>query len=155
MCLLPFCSKLRAQFSKDDFIRLNGLKGVWRMPVKNGILYEKWVVQNDSILTGTSYKITDRDTMPLEKVKLHFNNGMITYTPITANQNQQQPVDFTLIAINDQQYIFENKSHDFPQQITYKLIGTDSLFATINGTTKKGFKEISYPYKRDQKIIQQ
>jgi hypothetical protein len=146
--LLSYCN-LQAQFSTTDFTKLNGLKGVWGMPVKNGVLYEQWVIESDSVMKGNSYKTAGTDTILLEKVTLHFNNGMITYTSVAANQNNNQPVDFKLVAIKKDQYIFENKAHDFPQQITYKLVGTDSLFASINGTTKNGFKEIEYPYKKE------
>lgn len=142
------CFRLQAQFSRDDFARMNGLTGAWRMVAKNGLLYEKWLIENDSTMKGISFKMAGADSIPLEEVILHFNKGMIIYTAITANQNKQQPVDFTLITIQKGQYIFENRAHDFPQQVTYKLIGNDSLHATINGTINNNFKEITYSYSR-------
>ena len=147
---IVFGKGVLAQHAKSDFAGLRGLEGTWKMTLKNGSLFEKWLIESDSILQGISYKISGPDSIPLEKVVLHFNNGKVTYTAITANQNKQQPVDFTLVSIKNGQYVFENKAHDFPQQVTYELVGRDSLYATINGTTDKGFKEITYPYSRIQ-----
>ena len=82
------------------------------------------------------------DTIPQETVQLKISNGIITYTSTVANQNNQQPVTFTLVKTENGKYIFENKAHDFPQQISYHLIDNNTLNASISGTAKDKFSEI-------------
>ncbi len=76
---------------------------------------------------------------------LNLQNGCVTYNPTLPDQ---QPVSFKLTEIRDGQYIFENKAHDFPQRIIYK-IDNNQLSVTINGNTPKGFKEIPYLFTRE------
>ena len=42
-------------------------------------------------------------------------------------------------------YTFENKAHDFPQQIIYD-IGEKTMNVTISGNTKNGFREIPFDF---------
>jgi len=148
-CLLFIAINLPAQFTQADFSKLHGMKGLWKMASKNGFLYENWIIENDSLLKGESYKVMNNDTTRLEKVRLHLHNGMITYSPVTYYQNQGKAVDFNLTGITGNQYTFENKLHDFPQLITYNLVSDTVMRASVSGNTKNGFKEIPYSYSKE------
>ena len=81
-------------------------------------------------------------------MELSIRNGKIVYKPTTLNQNNQQPVDFSLVQIVNGQFDFENKAHDFPQVISYEVRNGDSLYASIAGPTPSGNKTIPYNYAR-------
>ncbi len=134
-----------SQYSINEFTQLSNLTGSWKMKTPKGILFEQWQKQNDSTLSNKSFKVNGADTTMLEQVMLNFQNGSVTYNPTLPDQ---EAVSFKLVEIKDGQYIFENKTHDFPQRIIYK-IDKNQLAVTINGNTPKGFKEIPYLFTRE------
>ena len=134
---------IHAQYTQVDFKKLHRLKGTWTMNTSKGILNESWEIMNDSLLMGKSYEVQGKDTIPQEIVRLEFKEGNITYNPVVVDQNQQKPVVFKLASIRGNEFIFENKMHDFPQQIVYNL-GVDGLLASVSGATPNGIKEIKY-----------
>lgn len=129
-----------AQFKQSDFKALHGLEKCWEMKNRKGFLIEQWTKLNDSLLTGKSYQVSDKDTVMLETVQLKYENGIITYTPTVPGENAGKPVTFTLVSISNlTDYLFENKQHDYPQQIIYKL-GDYALKVTtraLNDTPEK------------------
>lgn len=120
------------------------------MTTQKGLLYEHWVLINDTTLHNKSYRVHQRDTVPQETVVLALNNGRITYASTVANQNNQENVVFTLGSIDNGKYIFENKAHDFPQVISYQLSGGEKLSAAISGKIKNSFREILFDYTRER-----
>jgi hypothetical protein len=134
-----------AQFTIANFTPLYSLTGSWKMKTSKGILFEQWQKKNDSTLSNKSFRVNGADTTMLEQVMLNFQNGSVTYYP---NLPDQEAVSFKLVEIKDGQYIFENKTHDFPQRIIYK-IDKNQLAVSINGNTPKGFKEIPYLFTRE------
>jgi len=119
----------------------------WEMKMKNGVLLEQWTKVNDSLLTSTSYRIRGRDTVIQEKVELKYAYGSITYSPTLIDQNEGQAVTFTLIKIENsgRTYTFENKQHDFPQQIVY-MLGDKTLRVVIKGQSNGQNKEIPFDF---------
>jgi hypothetical protein len=154
LCCLAFTQgeTAFAQFSITDFKPLHTLAGTWKMKTKNGFLFEHWYGVNDSTLQNKSYRVNGTDTIPEETVLLKISNGAIIYISTVANQNNQQPVSFTLIKKENGKYIFENKGHDFPQQISYHLKDDNHLDASISGTVNDKFREIRFNFKREEKF---
>ena len=150
MVLLLVFNYSYAQYTMKDFKPLQGLVGSWKMITKKGALYEHWLRFNDTLLQNKSYRVNGMDTIPQETVQLKILNGIITYTSTVANQNNQQPVTFTLVKTENGKYIFENKAHDFPRQISYHLIDNNTLNASISGTAKDKFSEILFNFKREE-----
>jgi len=142
LLFLLFSINSSAQFKFEDFKNLHSLAGMgWQMEMKKGSLIEKWGKVNDSLLISKSYRINGADTTTLETVELKYSNGVITYAPTVPDQNEGKPVTFTLISIqNWLNYTFENKQHDYPQQIIYQL-GGKSLKVTIRALNDPPEKE--------------
>jgi hypothetical protein len=44
--------------------------------------------------------------------------------------------------------VFENKTHDFPQKITYQFTSDDVMLATIEGTMNGKTEKIDFKYSR-------
>lgn len=128
------------------FANLQLLKGTWSMKTKDAILYESWQQENDSTLRSSSFIVKNNDTTFLEHVELKLRNKAIVYIPTVPGQNDQQPVNFTLINFEDSTYIFENKQHDFPQRIIYHLPQNNQLHAWIEGEVKGKYKRTDYNY---------
>ena len=121
-----------------QIIGLNWILGSWESDSKDGLFTEKWVVKNDSVYSATSVGLgTAKDTLFVENITIEQRGNDIYYIPTVNNQNEGKPVFFkcTNCSAQETKYptiSFENPLHDFPQTITYKLIG-DSLIAEVSG----------------------
>ena len=147
LCFLIFIKPCSGQFAHTDFEKLYELKGKWKMEQNTGYLVEEWLWVSDNILVSKSYTVKEKDTVFKETVRLDFKNGEIHYSPIVVNQNDGKEVRFKLINTDNGQFVFENKEHDFPQQIIYQF-SKNKLNVVINGNTSKGFSEIPFSFTR-------
>lgn len=64
------------------------------------------------------------------------------------DQNNEKPVSFYLTKSNDNQLVFENPKHDFPNKIVYNKINSDSIVATIEGIKNGKTQSEAFPMKR-------
>ena len=134
-----------SQYKLEDFKPLHRLATAWEIKSEKGVLVEQWERINDSLMHSKSYRVNGKDTIPEETVELKFSKGRITFSPTVPDQNQGKPVSFTLIAVEGTKFTFENKAHDFPQQIIYHIMERD-LHVTIKGNTKNGCREIPFNF---------
>jgi hypothetical protein len=117
--------------------KANWLTGSWGHTTPEGALSEKWVKVNDSVMHGESYFVVGgKDTVFAETVELAEANGKLVYTVTVPGQNNEKPVPFELTSANENQLVFENTKHDYPNKIVYNKITKDSLVAEISGTKK-------------------
>jgi hypothetical protein len=120
----------------QTFARLKQLEGRWQAKDGTDTIYENWQLLSPQEMFGKSYFLTGKDTVWLEHTKLVENKRGIFYIPSVARQNRGRPVFFRLISSERQQFVFENKDHDFPQRIIYHLSSKDSVHAWIEGTRR-------------------
>ena len=71
--------------------------------------------------------------------------GKLTHT---AHLAKQLPTPFTATTVNDSLLVFENPTHDFPQEIRYRKVNADSFVASIAGPQGGKRVEIPMPFKR-------
>ena len=125
------------------------LLGSWQMQKKSGIVSESWKQSNDSTFDGNSNLIkTTGEKMMLESIQLVFRGQQFFYIPTTANQNNQQPVNFIITSHSNESFTAENPAHNFPKRIIYTLINKDSLHATIDGGPAMPQKKSIFSYSR-------
>lgn len=135
-------------FSENDFKVLQGLEGLWKMETSRGAIYEEWQAKTNSKMTGRSYRINNTDTVVMERIELYLEGNDIIYSPVVSNQNNQQAITFRLISITDGRYIFENKAHDFPQRVIYKIVSKDTVHARIEGIRNGQERGSDFRYSR-------
>ncbi|HLF50912.1 DUF6265 family protein [Flavobacterium sp.] len=124
------------------------LIGEWGNTSKEGVLTETWMKENDSTFHGKTYFITGKDTAFTESIQLMQKNGQLLYIPTVSDQNEGKSVSFILTTSTENQLVFENKEHDFPQKITYNKISTDSIVAEIYGIKDEIESKETYPMKK-------
>lgn len=112
------------------------LIGNWGNNANGAAMTENWVQLNDSVFSGESYVVVNKDTVFAETVKLDEASGKMAYTVSVPGQNKELPVRFEMSSLNDKQMVFENPAHDYPNKITYTKITNDSLVAEISGVQK-------------------
>jgi hypothetical protein len=135
-------------FTENDFKALQGLEGLWKMETGRGTIYEEWQTKTNNKMTGRSYRINNTDTIVMERIELYREGNDIVYSPVVSNQNNQQAVPFKLISITDGRYIFENKAHDFPQRVIYKIESKDAVHARIEGIRNGQERGSDFRYSR-------
>ena len=127
------------------------LLGSWQMQKKSGVITESWKQSNDSTMDGNSYLIKPTgEKMLLENVQLVYRGQQFFYIPTTANQNNQQPVSFTITSHSNENFTAENPAHDFPKRIVYTMINRDSLHAVIDGGPDMPKKKSTFYYSRQK-----
>lgn len=110
------------------------LIGTWENKTPRGSIYETWIKTNHKKLSGKSYILKEKDTIVFETIELVQQEGNLFYIPTVKNQNGGLPVRFAARKISENQLIFENMQHDFPQTISYMKTGANSLLAEISGS---------------------
>ena len=147
---LPFTAHAQSthSFSDEHFKKLEVLEGTWKMNMGKSSIYEKWKKVSDTLYRGSSYSVTSKDAVLNETLTIHFSSGKIIYTSVVPKQNEGQPVSFTLISTGNSTYVFENKDHDFPQQIAYEIRDNDHIDASIRGNNGEKFRKVDFPYER-------
>lgn len=140
---------VKFDYNTDDFKLLYPLIGQWTTPYKDGELIEKWELKYEKMINGKTIFLKGDVEKSQEDINLVLEDRRIYYIPTVSGQNNDEPVKFTLIEIEDEnKFIFENKDHDFPQRIIYEFKSPDEINATIEGETKNGLKQIEYKFKR-------
>ncbi len=135
--------------SKTNIDSFSWLVGTWEMKVKNGALYESWLMLKDGSLQSKGFKVkSNGDTIPLESVQIAHKNDSYYYTSTVSDQNNRQPVPFKMTSVKKNEFIAENPVHDFPQRISYALQMDGSLYAFIDGKEKGQYKKSEFMYQR-------
>jgi hypothetical protein len=106
---------------------LDWLIGCWETPDKSAM--EAWVKDPDGSLSGFSVTVKDGQVIFYEVLRItRLDDGSTAYT---AHPAGQRTTTFTTTLVSGTEVTFSNSSHDFPQEITYKLDGKN-LSATIS-----------------------
>ncbi len=122
--------------------------GKWQMKTKNGKIVERWILHKDS-LTGHSHQFKDTgDSALTETIVLKKIKGEWTFCVTGYEKNNEGTTHFKLISSQNNTFTFENKQHDFPQQIVYQNKGKTELLAWIEGDMGGKHRKIEFPYKR-------
>lgn len=125
------------------------LIGTWQHQDESGnVSYESWKKINSDELSGKSYVLQEGDTVVFEELSLVCRQDSLFYIPTVKGHNNDRPISFPLSSISEDKMLFENLLHDFPQQISYQKIGTDSLVAEVSGLENGVQRKFAIPMKR-------
>ncbi len=132
----------------NDIQKAEWLIGTWENKTQKGSIYETWTKTGNNEFLGKSYSVRGKDTIIFENIRLVQENKKLFYIPTVKNQNDGLPVRFAAKNISENQLVFENPEHDFPQIIAYKKITSDSLIAEISGTRNGQNRKQTFRMKR-------
>jgi len=118
---------------KEKIKAANWLLGNWENKSADGVLSEIWTKTNDSTFQGQSYFIKEKDTIHFETIVLQQTGENLTYSANVKGQNENKPVSFSFTETNENQIVFENKKHDYPQKISYQKAPNNNIVATVSG----------------------
>lgn len=131
-------------------ITFDWLLGQWEAKEQGSLFTETWQSIDDSTLAAVSLMLKGQDTLFSENISLAYRMGKIEYIPLFPGEKPEDAVRFVLIDSTQHVFVFENKSHDFPQRIIYKAISQDSVLAWIEGIEKGKFRKEEFKLARKQ-----
>jgi len=120
--------------------QLRWIEGVWldsttfsfRNPTVS--FMEEWKYYPDSI-SGKGFSIKENDTTIMQALCIREINGVINYV---ARPVGEAILGFPLTFLSENEAVFENPVHEFPQKIRYLKTSDDSLQVIISGVMPQG-----------------
>lgn len=128
-----------------DVQRAAWIAGCWELRSGARVTHEQWMSPAGGAMLGMS-RTTVRDTLrEWEHLYLGPVAGDVAYV---ARPSRQAETAFAAVTLSDTLLLFENPAHDFPQRIIYRLRGTDSLVARIEGVRGGQLRGVDFPMRR-------
>ncbi len=122
--------------------------GNWEMKTPSGNVNETWKKTKAGMI-GESYRHgNEGKTVLTEKIELKIIDNVFNFSVTGFEEGNKGRTTFKLVSAKNQTFVFENKSHDFPQRIVYQQKDKNNLLAWIEGSINGKMKKIDFPYQR-------
>jgi hypothetical protein len=144
--LLMMLSVSFADADAQGLDELSWLSGCWAIENSEPGSTESWLAPAGGTMLGVSRTVKGGKTVAYEFMQIHaLDNGTLAFTAKPSNQAE---ATFTLLRSGKHEITFENKAHDFPQRVSYRLVAAGTLMARIEGTRNGKERAIDYPMKK-------
>lgn len=120
---------------KLEFQKMAWLEGLWTNPDDSIHIFTLWRRPNDSILSGSSWQMKGKDSIPVQINEISSVNEDISLSIESFGNNDGYSDDYVLVTNKNGEHVFESASKDFPKRIIYKLNPDGSLYIRLEGTT--------------------
>ena len=143
-----FAAFASASASADgaDLAKLSWLGGCWQSVGAESGSGELWTVPAGGAMLGIGRTIKQGKMMTYEFLQIRtLENGVLAYVAQASGQNTAA---FPVLQLTDNEVVFQNLEHDFPQRIIYRLEGTTKLAARIEGAQQGTLRAIDFPMER-------
>ena len=145
LALAGLCGAIGTHVPSDELQQLGWLAGCWELRRGDRVTLEMWMPPAGNLMLGGSRTVANGVVREYEQTRLEWRDGVLTYT---AAPSAQQEATFRGSGQLDSGFTVSNLEHDFPQRISYRRHGIDSLIARIEGPTANGPKAFDFPMRR-------
>jgi hypothetical protein len=121
------------------------LTGCWEQVRPNGRTVEQWMSPEEGLMLGMSRATRDGRVREYEFLLIRETPTGLDYV---ARPSGQPEATFALKRFTENEVVFENPTHDFPQRVIYRWEGNDTMIGRIEGDIGGQAKAIDFPYKR-------
>lgn len=121
------------------------LAGCWKLAGGTTTVDEQWMVPNGGAMLGVSRTVTGGRVREFEFLRIYAAGDTLVYA---ANPSGQAPTEFRSTSLGGSEITFENRAHDFPQRIRYRLASPEVLVATIDGDRDNRRQPVVFSYAR-------
>ena len=128
----------------QDVSKLSWMTGCWEVIQGSVVVEEQWTKPRGGIMLGVARTVKDDKVVTTEFLKIAPEGGVLVYTPRIGNR---EPVPFKLLRISENEVVFENPTHDFPQRIIYRK-QEGGLWARIEAGEPPKVRGSNIPMKR-------
>ena len=142
-CLLLLAS---LPLAAADVSRLSWLSGCWAYDGRDAGSGEYWMSPAGGTLFAVSRTVRDGKTVGYEYLRIRETDAHSL--ALLASPSGQTPVEFDMVSLTDNEVVFENPNHDFPQRIIYRLVDKDTLLGRIEGKSDGQEIVIDFPMTR-------
>ena len=110
--------------------RLSWMTGSWPASKDEATVEEVWLRPKANLMVGMNRTVTAQAEGFFEFMRIRWDAGGVTFT---AWPQGGKPTEFRLKELGEQQVVFENPEHDYPQRVIYRLREGGQLTARIEG----------------------
>lgn len=127
--------------------RLAWMSGCWKRTTPRRVVDEQWMAPAAGLMLGIGRTTNAAgDTLiEFEQTRIEQKDGSLVFTAMPSGQATDS---FTMIAMSDSSIVFENKAHDFPQRVGYRLMPDGDMTGWIEGTRDGKSRHVDFPYRR-------
>jgi hypothetical protein len=122
------------------------MSGCWTMSRGPLIIEEHWSKPAGGTMLGFSRTLKGGRMVFHEFMRIQESDRGIQYVARIGPESAGTP--FSLTRLSEGAAEFENKAHDFPQKIVYRLVSSGELHARIEGMDKGKPRAEAFPMKR-------
>ena len=132
-----------AQATSPPVKDLYFMTGCWSYDDHDAGSMEQWMWPVNDELIGMSRIVKNNKVVAFEYMRIARNeSGELEFI---ASPSGQGTTHFSLVTLGQNEVVFENAGHDFPQRVIYRLIDATHLLGRIEGTTDKGEQYVDFP----------
>lgn len=124
-------------------VDFNWLVGKWKLESDRVELYEEWKTDGEHRLKGESYVMRDGQKQVSEILFVEKFDDQWAYIALPEGQSITL---FALVQSENNEFVFENKEHDFPQRIIYRLVNEGEISATVEGNKDGEPKTLNFKF---------
>ncbi len=131
--LSVFVSGINAQESKPSMQTVSFITGCWEMsrPERQSVTTEQWMSPDGGGMIGMARSVRNGKMGSYEYLRIVHDETGIHY--IAKPSDSKTETSFRLVKWAENNVVFENPAHDFPQRIIYRMAKPDKLTARIEG----------------------
>jgi len=125
---------------------MSWMSGCWASTEGEPGSGEQWMAPAGRSMLGMSRTIRGGATVAVEFLRIaEDEDGRIV---LVALPSGQQATTFTLLSQSEDEVVFENPEHDFPQRVAYRLMSEKLLAGRIEGTIDGAVRTIDFPMRK-------
>jgi hypothetical protein len=125
--------------------QLQWLTGCWAGAAGAETVEENWMPLRAGTLVGAGRATRNDRTTSVELMVIRMRGDTLAFHAFPVGQG---PAVFPAESVSDSAVVFANPAHDFPQRISYRRVGGDSLVARIEGPGDDGPRGFDYHLRR-------
>ncbi len=131
--------------ARADISELQWMAGCWSQDGREAGSVEQWTAPAGGSMLGMNRIVSGGKTISFEFMRIVEKDG---WTGFVASPSGQETARFELISMSANRVIFENKEHDFPQRIIYRLDSDGDLLGRIEGILDGMDRAADFPMTR-------
>jgi hypothetical protein len=121
------------------------LGGCWELRAGTRVIREQWMPPLGGTMLGSSRTVVGDSTTEWEQLRIEEQGAGLVYV---AHPSGQSEATFVADSTGAGFIAFSNPEHDFPQRISYRRVGRDSVVARIEGSRGGKTRGIDFPMAR-------
>ncbi len=132
--------------ARADVADLQWLAGCWSQDGQEAGSVEQWTAPAGGTMLGMNRTVSGGKTVAFEYLRIVEEEG--GWIVLIASPSGQETARFNMVSMSENDVVFENKEHDFPQRIIYRLVASGKLLGRIEGVIDGAERSADFPMTR-------